>query len=63
VRELLLDPGTWQRYGRGVPSIERLRGHLAILRSRRQSERRVLANRRLGVERRVAERRVAVAVA
>src|SRR5207248_7857617 len=37
VRELLLDPGTWQRYGRGVPSIERLRGHLAILRSRRQS--------------------------
>jgi len=57
VRELLLDPRTWERYGRGGPSIERLRGHLAMLRLPPR-ERRVLPDRRR-VARRVAERRVA----
>src|SRR5205814_2011900 len=59
VRELLLDPGTWERYGRGGPSLERLCGHLAMLRWRRHSERRVLADRRRSAERRVAGRRLA----
>ncbi len=63
VRELLLDPGTWERYGRGGPSLERLCGHLAMLRWRRQSERRVLADRRRAAERRVAGRRLAAGVA
>ena len=57
VRDLLLDPRTWERYGRGGPSIERLRGHLAMLRLPPR-ERRVLPDRRR-VARRVAERRVA----
>jgi len=60
VRELLLDPGTWERYDRGHPSIERLRGHLAMLRLLPR-ERRVLPDRRR-VKRRVAERRVAAGV-
>ncbi len=60
VRELLLDPGTWERYDRGHPSIERLRGHLAMLRLPPR-ERRVLPDRRR-VKRRVAERRVAAGV-
>jgi O-methyltransferase len=59
VRELLLDRGTWERYGRGDPSIERLCGHLAMLRLPPRIERRVLADRRRALARRVPGRRVA----
>ncbi len=59
VRDLLLDRRTWERYGRGDPGIERLCGHLAVLRLPQHLERRVLPDRRRAPERRVAERRVA----
>jgi O-methyltransferase len=59
VQELLLDRRTWERYGRGDPSIERLCGHLAMLRLPQRIERRVLADRRRAPARRVPGRRVA----
>ncbi len=62
VRELLLDRRTWERYGRGDPSIERLCGHLAMVLLPQRSERRVLPDRRRGSEPRGTPRRVAVGV-
>ena len=62
VRELLLDRRTWERYGCGDPSIERLCGHLAMVRLPQRSERRVLPDRRRGSEPRGTPRRVAAGV-
>jgi O-methyltransferase len=55
VRELLQDPRTWERFGRGAPRIERLGRQLAAVRFAEYAERRVLGDRRRGQERRIAD--------
>jgi len=57
VRELLQDARTWERFGRGVPRIERLGRHLAAVRLWEYAEHRVLRDRRRVRERRMGERR------
>src|SRR2546430_17545997 len=63
VRELLLDPGTWERYGRGGPSLERLCGHLAMLPWRRHSDRPALDRRQPPPARRAGRRPLAARAA